>query len=148
MMKRMFSALAALFFSLCLMAQNDKADNIVGTYLCGTGKDAYKVQITQLANGAFKGAICWVASPKDENGNVVTDTKNPDKTLRNVPIDKVVIFDGLKYNADKKQWSDTKIYDPNRGIRANMTAKFDDEKTLIVSGTVLGIGEKVVWVKQ
>ena len=147
-MKRIILALSALFFSLCLMAQNDKADNIVGTYLCGTGKDAYKVQITKLADGSYKGAVCWVADPYDAEGKVKTDVKNPDKSLRSVPMDRVVIFEGLKYDAKKQHWSDTKIYDPDRGIRVKMTAKFEGGKTLIVRGTVLGIGEKVVWEKQ
>ena len=147
-MKRMILALTALLFSLCLMAQNDKADNIIGTYLCGTGKDAYKVQITKLADSSYKGTVCWTADPYDANGKVRTDVKNPDKSLRNVPLNQVVIFEGLKYDAAKMQWSDAKIYDPDRGIRVKMTATFQDAQTLVVRGTVLGIGESVTWVKE
>mgnify|MGYP002626530882 CR=1 FL=1 len=146
-MKRFIIALSALLFSLSLMAQNDKADNILGTYLCGTGKDAYKVHITKLPDGTYKGALCWNANLYDADGKVRTDVKNPDKSLRNVPMDKVVVFEGLKYDAGKQHWSDTKIYDSARGIRAKMTAKFEGGKTLVVRGTVMGIGEKVVWEK-
>ena len=67
--------------------------------------------------------------------------------MRNVPCDEIVLMDGLKYNAGKKQWDGTKIYDPQRGIRASVTVKFSDPGTLNVRGTVLGIGETAVWKK-
>lgn len=147
-MKRFILALSALLISFGALAQNDKADNIVGTYLCGTGNDAYRVKIIKLADGTFKGTVCWTADLHNPDGTVKTDTKNPDKSLRNTPMDKVVIFSGLKYDAEKQHWSDTKIYDPDRGIRVKMTAKFEQPATLVVRGTVLGIGEKVVWKKE
>ena len=147
-MKKMILALFALFFSIVLFAQNDKADNIIGTYLCGTGIDAYRVRIERLSDGSYKGTVCWTADLYDTSGKKKTDVKNPDKALRNVPMDQVVIFTGLQYNAEKQHWSDTKIYDPDRGIRVKMTAKFEGGKTLVVRGTVLGVGEKVSWVKE
>ena len=147
-MKKLIVAVSALFLSLGLFAQNNKANNIVGIYDCGTGKDAYKVQITAQPDGTFKGAVCWTADLYDENGKVKTDTKNPDKSLRNVPMDKVVIFSGLQYDAEKQQWSGAKIYDPGRGIKVKMTAKFESANNLVVRGTVLGIGESVTWTKS
>lgn len=147
-MKKLLLAVFALLMTVGLWAQNDKAGNIVGTFTCGTGKDAYKVKITAQADGTYKGTVCWVADLKDANGKVYTDVKNPDKSLRNVPIDKVVIFNGLKYDSKKQHWSGTKIYDPDRGIKANMTARFEAPGKLVVRGTVLGIGESVTWVKD
>ena len=138
---------AALLCSLAAFAQNDKADNIIGRYICGTGKDAYKVDISRQADGNYKCQIFWVADPLDENGKPSLDKKNPDKSLRNVPMDRVVLFKDLKYNSEKKHWSDTKIYDPNRGIKVKVTINFDDPKTLKVRGTVLGIGETVTWLR-
>lgn len=144
-MKHLFTTLAvAVLSTLSAFAQNDKADNIIGKYICGTGKDAYKVEITKQADG-YKCQIFWVADPLDENGKPSLDTKNPDKSLRSVPMDRVVLFTGLKYNAEKKHWSDTKIYDPNRGIRVKVTISFDSPKVLKVRGTVFGIGETVTW---
>ncbi|MBR5945962.1 DUF2147 domain-containing protein [bacterium] len=147
-MKKMILVLFALFFSIVLFAQNDKADNIIGTYLCGTGIDAYRVRIERLSDGSYKGTVCWTADLYDASGKKKTDVKNPDKALRNVPLDQVVIFTGLQYNAEKQHWSDTKIYDPDRGIRVKMTAKFEGAGKLVVRGTVMGIGEKVVWIKE
>ena len=144
-MKRfLITVAAAVLCTLAAFAQNDKADNIIGKYICGTGKDAYKVEITKQADG-YKCQIFWVADPLDENGKQALDTKNPDKSLRSVPMDRVVLFKDLKYNAEKKHWSDTKIYDPNRGIKVKVTINFDNPKVLKVRGTVLGIGETVTW---
>ena len=144
-MKRFLTTITlAALCTLSAFAQNDKADNIIGKYICGTGKDAYKVEITKQSDG-YKCQIFWVADPLDENGKPSLDTKNPDKSLRSVPMDQVVLFTGLKYNAEKKHWTDTKIYDPNRGIKVKVTINFDSPKVLKVRGTVLGIGETVTW---
>lgn len=144
-MKRLLLIACGLIASIGLMAQNDKADNIVGTYAGGSGKDAFKVKITKLQDGTYKGQVCWVAELYDANGVMDVDDKNPDKSLRNTPADKIVLFTGLKYNAKKQQWDGTKIYDPNRGIRVSMTATFDNPKVLKIRGSVLGIGETEVW---
>ncbi|MBP5333603.1 MAG: DUF2147 domain-containing protein [Bacteroidales bacterium] len=40
------------------------------------------------------------------------------------------------------------MYDPGRGIKVKMTAKFEGPGKLVVRGTVLGIGESVTWVKE
>ena len=147
-MKRIIIALSALMLSLSLFAQNDKAGNIVGIYNCGAGKDAYKVQISALPDGSYKGAVCWTADPYDADGKLKTDVKNPDKSLRSVPLNKIIIFSGLQYDAEKQQWSGAKIYDPGRGIKVKMTARFEGNKKLVVRGTVLGIGESVTWTKE
>lgn len=126
---------------------NDKAENIVGTYQGKQGEDQFKVAITQEKDGTFKGQIIWLEKDKDANGKKILDEKNPDKSLRNVPGDQVVLFSGLKYNAKKKRWDDTKIYDPQRGLRANMHAEFAEDGQLRIKGTVMGIGETVYWKK-
>ena len=144
-MKKIFSLIALCLMAFGAFAQNDKADNIVGKYEAGQGIDAYRVNITKSSDGTFKAQIYWVADRLDKNGNVNMDTKNPDKALRNTPIDKVVLFTGLKYNAEKQNWSGAKIYDPNRGIKVAVTIAFDNPKLLKVKGTVLGIGETVAW---
>ena len=147
-MKRLLLALAALCLSIGLSAQNDKAGHIVGIYDYGTGLDACRIRISQLPDGTFQGTVIWVADLYDASGKIKTDVKNPDKSLRNTPLNQVVIFSGLKYNAAKRQWDGAKIYDPERGIRVKMTAKFENSRDLVVRGTVLGIGESVTWIKE
>ena len=91
--------------------------------------------------------IIWVKNRTDENGNVRLDEKNPDKSLRHVPCDEIILFSGLKYNPDKKQWDGTKIYDPTRGIRANLVCRFEDDGTLRVKGSLLGFSQSFYWEK-
>jgi uncharacterized protein (DUF2147 family) len=67
--------------------------------------------------------------------------------LRNVDIDKVVLVRGLKFDADDKEWSGAKIYDPTKGIRVNATAKFETANKLKLRATILGIGQTIYWQK-
>ena len=133
-----------------LVAQNtlnDKADNIVGTYSGKQGDDRFRAKIVKLTDGTYRGQVIWMERDKDAKGNKILDVKNPDKSLRSTPADRVVIFSGLKYNEKKHRWDDTKIYDPQRGIKVKMTAEFAKDGTLHITGSVLGIGETVIWKK-
>ena len=51
-------------------------------------------------------------------------------------------------NSEKQRWDGAKIYDPQRGIKVNVTLSFDSPKKLLVRGTVFGIGETVTWTKE
>ena len=128
-------------------SQNDKGDNIVGEYKGFHSGSDFKVRFTRNNDGTYNAQMTFVGNLLDAKGNVQYDVKNSDKSRRNVPLDKVVIIDGLKYNAEKKQWDGAKIYDPQRGIKVKVTAKFIDDNKLRLRGSVLGIGESVVWEK-
>ena len=144
-MKKLFLSIALCLAAFVAFAQNDKADNIIGKYEAEEGIDAYKVEITKSADGTYKAQVYWVADLYDKDGKVNLDDKNPDKSLRNTRVDRIVLINGLKYNPEKQNWSGAKIYDPNRGIKVSATLAFDNPKVLKVKGTVLGIGETVVW---
>lgn len=126
---------------------NDKADNIVGEYLTDRGGSKSKVRVTKNAQGTYDAQVFWVEKPYDANGNKRKDVKNPDKALRNVDIDKVVIVRGLKFDAEDKEWSGAKIYDPTKGIRVNATAKFEAPNKLKLRATIMGIGQTLYWQK-
>lgn len=137
-------------FVVSAMAQNTlnaKGDNIIGTYLGKQGDDQFKVSITKQKDGTYTGQVIWLEKDKDANGNKLLDTKNHDKSLRNTPCDQIVLFSGLKYYAKDQRWGGTKIYDPQRGIRANLQIEFTDDGILKLRGSVLGIGESVYWKK-
>ena len=95
----------------------------------------------------FQLKVFWVEKPHDAQGNKRKDVKNPDKALRNVDIDQVVIVKGWKYDAEEKVWGGTKIYDPSKGIRGNVTAEFVDANKLKLRGTVFGIGTTLYWTR-
>ena len=150
-MKRLICIAVLLFGCLGLAAAqqglNAKADNIVGTYSGKQGDDNFKVKIVKLTDGTYRGQVVWMERDRDAKGNKILDTKNPDKSLRSKPADRIVLFSGLKYDAKKQRWGDTKIYDPQRGMKAHMTAEFGADGSLRVKGSLLGISETVSWKK-
>ena len=149
-MKRLVFLLMSLLCVGSIAAQNalnDKADNIVGVYSGKQDNDRFKVKIVKLTNGTYRGQVVWLEHDKDAKGNKLLDTKNPDHSLRSTPADRIILFTGLKYNAKKHRWDDAKIYDPQRGIRANMSAEFTADGKLRVKGSLLGISESVYWQK-
>ena len=131
-----------------LAQENSKADNIIGEYLTDRGGSKSKVRVTKdTTNGTYTAQVFWVENPLDAEGNKRKDVKNPDKALRNVDIDQVIIIKGLEYDADDQEWGDTKIYDPSMGIRVNVTAEFVEPKKLKLRGTIMGIGTTIYWTK-
>ena len=149
-MKRFVIALAAVLFAMlpasAQSAKNSAADNIIGKYESVQGTDAYKVEVTKNADGTYKAQIYWMKDPIDpKTGKKALDVKNPDKSLRNTPCDRIVLIQNIKYIPAKKVWGDAKIYDPQRGIKANVTAQFLQDGRLSLKATVLGIGETVYW---
>ena len=133
-----------------LMAQNNlngSADNIVGTYVGKQGTDRFRVKIVKLTDGTYRGQVTWLEHDKDANGKKILDAKNPDKSFRSTPADRIILFSGLKYNAKKHRWDDTKLYDPQRGVKANMTAEFVKDGRLKITGSVLLFSESVYWEK-
>ena len=126
---------------------NDNGDNILGEYLTERGGTKSKVRVTKNADGTYKAQVFWVEKLYDESGNKRKDVKNPDKSLRDVYVDEIVLVKGLKYIAEDKEWGDAKIYDPTMGIKVNATAEFTDANTLKLRGTIMGIGKTLYWTK-
>ncbi len=126
----------------------DAPDDIVGEYyVCHEGEES-RVRFSKMDDGTYSAQVIWVRNRLDENGNVRLDEKNPDKSLRNVECDKIVLIEGLVYDVKKQRWSGGKIYDPIRGIRANATCYFSPEGVLNVKGSLMGFSETVHWKKE
>lgn len=149
MKKFIFALVAFAAFSLTSFAQNlnAKGDNIVGEYLTDRGGSKSKVRVTKAANGTYTAQLFWVEQPLDKDGKKRKDVKNPDKKLRNVDIDKVVLIQGLRYDAEEQEWSGAKIYDPSKGIRVNVEVEFVEPKKLKLFGNIWGIGTTIYWQK-
>ena len=149
MKKIIFTLVCSVLFALTGNAQdiNSKGDNIIGEYLSIKDGSKSKIRITKAANGTYTAQVFWVEKPLDANGNKRKDLKNPYKSLRNVDVDQIVLIKGLKYDADDKEWGDTKIYDPTGGKIYSVDIEFKDAKTLKVYGNIWGIGKTVYWIK-
>ena len=127
---------------------NDKADNIIGEYLTDRGGSKSKVRITKNAQGTYDAQVFWVENPYEADGKTKRkDVKNPDKALRNVDVDKIVIVKGLKYDAEDKCWGGAKIYDPTKGLKVNAEAQFETADKLRLRGTILGMGVTLYWTR-
>ncbi len=149
-MKRILLTLTLLLMgTAALHAQglNDKADNILGNWRATRSGEVSKVKVSRSADGTYMAQVYWVEVDKDKNGNKKLDRKNPDKSLRNTPCDQIVLIQGLKYNADKKQWDGTEVYDPTKGIRAKCVVRFEDDGRLRIKGSILGISQSAYWEK-
>ena len=149
-MKRIiFTLMCAMLFSVASFAQdmNSKGDNIIGEYLTDRGGSKSKVRVTKNADGTYDAQVFWVENPMGKDGKKRKDVKNPDKSLRNVDIDQVVIVKGLKYDAEDKKWGGAKIYDPTKGLRVNATAEFETADKLKLRGTILGVGVTLYWTR-
>lgn len=127
---------------------NNRADAIVGTYSGMQGSDRFRAKITRFDDGTYRAQIIWLEHDRDDKGNKILDKKNPDKSLRNIPADRIVLFSGLRYNVKEHRWDGTKIYDPQRGIRAKMTAEFMADGRLKIKGSLMGISESVYWTRE
>lgn len=136
----------------CVMAadgqavkNNESGDNIVGLYSTVHGGENTKIRVTKTGD-TYMAQVVWVENRLDKKGNVRLDEKNPDKSLRSVECDKIVLMKNLKYDSSKKMWGDTKIYDPTRGINANVKCSFSDDGVLNVKGSLLGITVTLKWI--
>ena len=149
MKKFLFALLALVAFVAPVSSQNlnDNGDNIVGEYLTDRGGSKSKVRVTRNDNGTYTAQVFWVENALDKNGNKRKDVKNPDKNLRNVDIDNVILVDGLKYDAQDKKWGGTKIYDPTKGLKVNVSAEFIEPTKLKLRGTIMGVGVTLYWKK-
>ena len=149
MKKLIFTLLWATMLAMPSFAQsiNKNGDEIIGEYLTDRGGSKSKVRVTKETNGTYTAQIFWVENHLDKNGNKRKDVNNPDKNLRNVDIDKVVIVKGLKFDKSEGEWNGAKIYDPSKGIRVNVEAEFVDAKKLKLFGNIWGIGTTIYWTK-
>ncbi len=150
-MKRIIITLllaAVSAFALSAQDMNSAADNIIGNYFTDYGGDESRIKVFKETDGTYKAQVYWCRTTRDENGNILKDDKNPDEKLRQVPIDQIILIWGLKYNKDKKRWDGGKIYDPTRGIKVNASCVFTDSNSLKIRGTVMGIGETLIWKKE
>ena len=149
MKKFLFTLVCALFMAAPSFAQglNVIGDNIIGEYMSVRGGSKSKIRVTKNSDGSYNAQVFWVENPNGKDGKKRKDEKNPDKALREVDIDQVVLVKGLKYIPSKKMWGDAKIYDPTKGLRVNATAEFETKDKLKLRGTILGMGVTLYWIR-
>lgn len=143
-MKKLTILLISLIIGSANLWADNKADDIVGNYEAESKGRICKVRIYQTGD-TYTGQVYWVDEPRDENGNIKTDIKNPDPNLRKVPMSEVVLIRDIKFNG-KNEWNGGTIYDPTRGKRFRVEVSLtNDKNTLKVRGKVGLFGYTVRW---
>ena len=126
---------------------NLSADSILGEYEVLHQDEYARVRISRETDSTYMAQVFWIDDMYDKRGMVRLDEKNPDRSLREVPCNQIVLMTGLKYDAQKQRWGDTKLYDPTRGVRANVTCEFREEKGLRVRISFLCFAQTSWWKK-
>ena len=137
-----------LLTSITFQAQN--SDRIVGTYrvIGDKSKEVSNVKITNQG-GIYQAQIVWLEHPTDAQGQLKTDTKNPDATLSTSPVNDVVVIKGIKYDSKNNQWTGGTIYDPASGKTYDVLVEFQDDTNLKVRGYkgTPAFGKTMIWKK-
>ena len=145
-MKKALFLFALIISTQSLFAQKD-ADQILGTWLTGTGNA--RVEIYKNANN-FQGKIVWLSEPIDPATNKPkTDTKHPNASLHNRPLLGLINLWGFSYNEGEGNWEKGHIYDPKSGKEYKCTITAKDKNTLNVRGYIgiSVIGRTDVWTR-
>lgn len=135
--------LIAMVCSLSTSAQS-AADKIVGTYQTSTDGKTSKVKIFKYKDG-YRAQITSLQEPKNPDGTIKTDIKNPDASKRKTPLSQLVIVDKVVYKDGI--WKDGKIYEPTSGKTYNVEFRIKDAKTLEVRGKIGPFYKKLFWPK-
>jgi len=101
----------ALLIAMLATLHGADSDRILGTWTSADGKA--RICITAV-HGTEQGAICWLGSPKDDQGKPRLDGLNPDPALRTQPIVGLCILKDLVWTSPgyfDQGW----IYDPESG---------------------------------
>lgn len=123
--------ITSAFFSSDSIAQYS-GDEIIGIWET-PGDDNARIEIFKNAN-KYYGKIISLKR-KDENGKVLTDKNNPDKSLQNRPIIGAEILKGFIFNKED-MWEDGEIYDPKNGNTYSCQLSLENKNNLKVRGYI------------
>lgn len=141
-MNRFFIIPMLLIFPMLLLAQ--KKDGVIGKWLNQTGEG--EITIYKKADQYF-GKLSRIKAPNDEHGKPITDSKNPDKTLKNRPILGLEILKGFTYLGDNTYENGT-VYDPKSGKTYSCKMVLNDNKLKIRGFIGISLlGRTEVWTR-
>ena len=127
------SLVLSLLFIYSNLTFAQKSNAIIGIWL-NEEKDA-QIEVYEK-DKLFFGKIVWLKNAKDENGNWVLDSKNPDVSLRNRKKMGLTILHNLKWDGDKNEWNGGEIYDSREGDTYSLFARVDSENELNLRGYI------------
>ena len=128
-----------IFSTIYTFAQ--KADEIIGKYHL---PNELNVEIYKDGD-TFSGKIIALNNYKD--GKVTTDVNNPDKSKRDDPLIGMVIIHDLEYDKDENQWTNGKMYGPEKGMIFNLKITEIGTKDIEVVGSKYFFWHTMKWGK-
>jgi uncharacterized protein (DUF2147 family) len=121
------------------------ADKVIGVWLT-QDKDAH-IEIYKQ-QGKYYGKLIWGKDMFEADGvTSKKDKENPDKALKNRPLQNLVLLTDFVFRDDK--WEDGKIYDAKSGKTYSCVMKFNGEN-LKITGYIgfSWIGKTVEWTRK
>jgi len=106
------------------------------TEICGKWLEEEKrshIEIYKTDSNTYEGKIVWLAEPLNENGDMKTDVENPDSSLRDVPLNGLIIIKDLEY-LKNQNWGNGTIYDARSGKTYSVNANLQNLNTLFMRG--------------
>jgi uncharacterized protein (DUF2147 family) len=138
-----------LLVSLLILQVNAQDEKKIAGIWWNEAKTS-KIEVKEV-NGKYTGTVIHINPDKYVNGEPEKDTENPDEKLRTRSRLGLQILQGLKYNAEDKEWQGGTIYDPDNGKTYDCFAWFEsDPNVLYLKGYVVGIkwlGRSTTWTK-
>lgn len=129
---------ARVVLSICLAASawlgpalaSEDGEAPFGVWLTDDGGS--KVEIFRCGDAAC-GRVAWLRRDRDDNGNLLTDSNNPNPQLRSVPLVGLVVMSGIKPSDKPSRWAG-EVYNPEDGRTYDFTLTVKSESTIIIQG--------------
>ena len=127
-------AAAAFAFGLVLAGSAQASDDATGTWRMSNGK----VTVRVIPCGAgLCGRVVALKKPRDSEGHLKVDVKNPNPALRQRPVVGITILSNMKASGTGR-WSGT-IYNPDDGRTYSSSMQLVGPSTMKVNGCVAGV---------
>jgi len=131
-MRNLLISVLLTLFSFGIAHSQTKADDIVGTWLTGTGKAHIKIDNIK---GFYFGRIVWLKEPHNNDNKPKTDINNPDKSKQNLNLLGLRLLDGFEYKSENN-WERGTIYDPENGKTYSCKIYLDNKNTMKIRGYI------------
>ena len=136
MKKRIILFFLGFYMLTAFSAGAQEAEKITGIWW--NEEKTSKIEVAKK-NGEYTGTIVYIVPENYENGAPPKDDENPDESLRNRSILGLQILEGFTYDAEKEEWNNGKIYDPNSGKTYDCYAWLESHDMLKLKGYVAGV---------
>lgn len=127
-------ATAVFALGLALGGAAQASDGATGTWRMSNGKVTVRVA---PCGAALCGRVVGLKKPRDSEGHIKVDSRNPNPALRQRPVVGLTILSNMKASGDGR-WSGT-IYNPDDGRTYSSSIQLLGPSTLKVNGCVAGV---------